>query len=278
MVEVNRHIPKAIKRTLIEEANGKCANPGCAGTRVQFHHIKHWAVCKAHNSEDMIAICPSCHDAAHNGLLRITDEMLYAWKSASRTEDFHHDQLFVEPSNCIKLLAGTIALATTNQSLIVFALSNHNTLAFGIEDDDIVLIRSRLKDLSGQQVLRVSDNRVKVQRDEDVSFTRRPGRVRIEVPSTNRYIYPEMLQQMRSVDPSFGANRIVALDLEVTAPGVVRVQGMWAAREGGVVITDQVMAFLTAGRPRPLCVAGEGEGSVLIFSGPITTAMFKVGF
>ncbi|MGX1166606.1 hypothetical protein AB7M16_002872 [Bradyrhizobium sp. USDA 372] len=275
MAGETRHIPRPIKRRLIDEAGGKCANPGCPNTKVQFHHIKHWAVYKAHNSEDMIAICPSCHDAAHHGKLKIPDETLFRWKGAFPLTGVVSDVLFVEPATEVGLLAGTIVLSTTNQSLIAFELSNLNTLAFRLEDGDIMLVRARLRDLTGQEVLRVSDNRVRVCRDKDVSFERRPGRVRIEMPSTDRYVYPLMIKQMRVVEPNYATDRITALDLEVWKPGLVKVRGVWAAAEGGVVITDQRFALMRPGFREPISLVGHGEGTILKFAGPVTMAMFK---
>lgn len=277
MAGETRHIPRPIKRRLIEEAGGKCANPGCSSTKVQFHHIKHWAVYKAHSADDMIAICPSCHDAAHHGKLKIPDETLFLWKGAFRSRDVVRDVLFVEPANEVGLLVGTIVLTTANQSLIAFQLSNLNTLAFRLEDSDIMLVRARLRDLAGQEVLRVSDNRVKVLRDQNVSFERRPGRVRIEVPSTDRYIHPLMVTQMRRVEPNYATDRMAALDLEVLKPGLVRVRGVWAAAEGGVVITDQRFAMMHAGLREPISLIGEGEKSILKFAGPVNVAMFNFG-
>ena len=51
-------IPKTQKKQLIEEAGGKCANPGCSHWRTHIHHIKHWQVYKAHDTNHMIAVCP----------------------------------------------------------------------------------------------------------------------------------------------------------------------------------------------------------------------------
>ena len=124
MAESQRKIKPALKRLLIERAGGKCANPGCSNWRVHIHHIKHWAVYKTHSATDMIAVCPSCHDAAHHGRLKISDELLYEWKAIVRagTPDTAH--LYVEPSAQLKILTGSIAIATANDQAVVFELSN----------------------------------------------------------------------------------------------------------------------------------------------------------
>ena len=56
MATSSRNAKKSIKNQLIEEAAGKCANPGCPNRLVQFHHIREWAVCRTHDAAHMIAI------------------------------------------------------------------------------------------------------------------------------------------------------------------------------------------------------------------------------
>lgn len=277
MAEEKRHIPRPIKRRLLEEAGGKCANPGCSNTKTEFHHIKHWAVYKAHRAEDMIAVCPSCHDAAHHGTLRITDELLYEWKQSKLETGRHHDVLFVEPAKELSLLAGSLRLTTRTEQLITFHLSNKNTLAFRVEGLEIMLLQSTLRDLAGIEVLEVRDNRVAVKRDDDVTFERRTGRVRITVPASDRYIYPEMISQMRAHDLSYAADgRIIAVDLQVVQPGVVRVLGAWPAPEGGVIITEKSLSCLLPGNLGPISFIGE-EGARLIFDGDINGKLFNFG-
>ena len=98
-----------LKRRLVQEAGGKCANPGCSHWRTHIHHIKHWHVYKAHNANHMIAVCPSCHDEIHHGG-GISDELLYEWKNIPR--DHHADiaaHLYVEPSTEIRVLPAACA-------------------------------------------------------------------------------------------------------------------------------------------------------------------------
>src|SRR5471032_2843818 len=98
MAKQQRKITPALKRQLIEQAGGKCANPGCSNWRVHIHHIKHWAVYKVHNAGDMIAVCPSCHDSIHYGRLAIPDEVLYHWKGIARPAVPESAHIYVEPA------------------------------------------------------------------------------------------------------------------------------------------------------------------------------------
>lgn len=74
MAKLRKAVPKNIKMDLIKKAGMKCANPGCSNYRVHIHHIKQWAIYQSNDEKDMIAICPVCHDVAHNGDLIIDDE------------------------------------------------------------------------------------------------------------------------------------------------------------------------------------------------------------
>ncbi len=96
------------KLAIVREAGNKCANPGCSNWRTHIHHIKHWAVYASNDQSILIAVCPSCHDAIHHGQLNISDETLYTWKGIERESVPKATHIYVEPSENIKLLTGTI--------------------------------------------------------------------------------------------------------------------------------------------------------------------------
>jgi len=275
MPTTQRKIKPALKRLLIDKAGGKCANPGCSNWRVHIHHIKHWAVYKAHDADDMIAICPSCHDAAHHGQLKITDEMLYQWKGVVRPKVPDSIHIYVEPASELKLLTGSISIATLNDRASVFELSNSNHLKFRILDKDLLQISVRLQDQWGKELLRVVENHVRVVRDKSITFDYRPGRARVTVPATDDFAPQWLIDQVRCQDPEFAVDgRLVALDIEVVKPGLVRVQGCWPDGDTGIVITDKALSFCSRGRREPQSIAGGGENSVIVWRGPITKSIF----
>jgi hypothetical protein len=106
---------------LIKEAGMKCANPGCSNYRVHIHHIKQWAIYQSNDEKDMIAICPVCHDTAHNGGLIIDEETLYRWKEIIR-KPVNLDQLFVEAGTSSKLILGSLAV-TGDDGVKIFEFS-----------------------------------------------------------------------------------------------------------------------------------------------------------
>lgn len=278
MATAQRKIKPSLKRLLVEKAGGKCANPGCSNWRVHIHHIKHWAVYKAHDVEDMIAICPSCHDAAHHGNLKISDDLLYQWKGVVRPTSPDSVHIYVEPARELKLLTGSICIATTNDQAAVFELSNSNHLKLRVLDGDLLQVNIRLNDASGKKILRVVENHVRVSRNNNAKFDYRAGRMRVTVPAIANFAPKWLIEQVRYQNPNFASNgQIIALDLEVIKPGLVRVQGCWPDGGVGVVITEQALSFCNRGLREPVSMVGEGEGSVLVYAGPITSALFGFG-
>lgn len=275
MTKQQRKIKPVQKKLLIDEAGGKCANPGCCNWRLHIHHIKHWAVYKTHDSAHMIAICPSCHDAVHHGTLPISDEILYQWKGIEKNQTPEVAHIYVEPAAELKLLTGTLYISTTNNQAAVFQLSNSNQLKIRVLDGDILQVSSRLQDQKGKEVLRVAENHVRVIRDKNIKFEFRAGRARVTVPATPNYAPAWLVQQMRVQEPEFAADgRIVALDIEVLKPGLLRVQGCWPDGDVGVVITNKSLSFCRNGNVQPLSMVGAGEDTILKYTGPITSALF----
>ena len=232
---------------------------------------------KVHSAGDMIAVCPSCHDSIHHDQLAIPDEVLYRWKGIARPAVPNSAHIYVEPApkQMLKLLTGTIALSTVSDRQIVFDLSNNNHLGLRVLDGDILQVSARIHNQSKKEVLRVVENHVKVKRDTDISFEAQAGHVRISVPATEKFIPAWVIERMRMQEPSYAQNgRIVALDLEVQSPGVIRVEGFWPADTSAIVITKERLAFCDALRQEPISFVGDGEQTVLMFTGPVTRALF----
>lgn len=266
-------VPKKTKLELIKEAGVKCANPGCASYRIHIHHIRQWAVYQTNDEKDMIAICPVCHDAAHNGELIIDDSTLYRWKEIVRGQTTR-DQLFVEPGLPSKLLLGSIAV-TGDNGLSVFELSPNNRLSFRLVDDDIFLANMCITDLKEKQILKIVENHVKYQIAKPLKYERRQGRLRITAPANSNYIPYWVISKMRIQEPEYAINgRFVMLDIEVLKPGLVRIQGAWINGSEVIVITEKLLSFITPNLQQPLSMCGEGENSVLFYKGSIKTNLF----
>jgi hypothetical protein len=55
-------IPIALERAVKIEAGHRCAIPTCKHPRVEIAHIVPWAEVQEHTFENLIALCPNCHD------------------------------------------------------------------------------------------------------------------------------------------------------------------------------------------------------------------------
>ncbi|MBX9728744.1 MAG: HNH endonuclease [Sphingopyxis sp.] len=60
-------IPAELARRIYVEAGHRCAIPTCRYITTEIHHIIPWATCKAHEYDNLIALCPNCHNRADRG-------------------------------------------------------------------------------------------------------------------------------------------------------------------------------------------------------------------
>ena len=275
MANKRKKIRPDVKRQIMGEAGNKCANPGCSNWRVHIHHIKHWAIYQSDDPSILIAVCPSCHDAIHHGSLEFTDEILYAWKGIERPAKPNATHVYIEPSDNIKLLAGSLALATKNDGAKIFELSANNKLSFRILDGDITLLNLNVSNLRGEEKLKVVDNHVRIHDVETLSFDQVPGHIRVISSEVSAFLPEAFVQKMRVQKPDFATNgEIVLLELQVIKPGLVKVCGCWADEEKAVVITDDSLSFVKPDLEQPLSLVGEGEHSVLMYAGSVDCTLF----
>lgn len=274
MASVSRHIPKATKAALLKESGGKCANPGCDTIRLEIHHIKEWAAYKTHDEKHMIAICPTCHDAVHNGTLEISDDTLYEWKKIDRDSETHHTHLYIEPGKTSAVFFGGIKFQQKKeQKTILMKFENDNKLEFSV-DDGWLEVSTTLKDRAGKIILQVTKNKLTINRDPDIKIDQRQGRFQITVPINKYYLPAAALYLMQKSYPEYGSNgTIIALDLEVVQPGHVRILGFWPDGNNAIVSTSGAINFCRPGMLQPQCIFA-GGGSFII-DGMIDQSVFN---
>jgi hypothetical protein len=275
MAKQRRKASPALKTKIRKEAGDKCANPGCTHWRTDIHHIKPWAVYQTHDAKHMIAICPTCHSEVHHGRLEISDEKVYQWKNIIRPSRPAAYQLFAEPAPNPKVLLGAFCVQSSRDGATVFDLSNNSALSFRVLDGDALQVSLRLKKLSGTEVLHVTDNFVRVPAADGVNFDGRDGKVLVTVPATEEFIPPWAITGMWNAEPKYAdSGRVVALDIEVLKPGLIKVQGFWATESETIVITQDHLCMCTRRGEYPLIMRGGGENTVFLHGGPVTKAMF----
>ncbi len=55
-------IPRQLERDVLVEAGHRCAIPTCKQTPVEIAHIIPWETVREHTFNNLIALCPNCHD------------------------------------------------------------------------------------------------------------------------------------------------------------------------------------------------------------------------
>ena len=70
-------IPAEIRRRVLVEAGHRCAIPTCRVIEVEVHHIVPWSEHKAHEYDNLIALCPTCHSRATKGEIDRKSMRLY---------------------------------------------------------------------------------------------------------------------------------------------------------------------------------------------------------
>ncbi len=55
-------IPRQLERDVLVEAGHRCAIPTCKQTPVEIAHINPWETVREHTFDNLIALCPNCHD------------------------------------------------------------------------------------------------------------------------------------------------------------------------------------------------------------------------
>lgn len=266
-------VSRQVKRALFREAGNKCANPGCANWRTHLHHIAEWVVYQTHDAAHMIAICPTCHDAVHNGPLIIDDETLYSWKRISRTGD-RRDHVYVEPGDRVLMMLGSLAV-TGDQGVTVFELGDNNRLGFRVVDGDVMLVNLQIADVGGHEVLRIVDGHLRMGPGAGFRYDRVPGRAAVFADDWRMACPNWVMDIMRVDEPEFARNVDDPIfEIEVVEPGLLRVRGLWVRGHTAVVVTRERLAVVSEGRARPLSLMGAGKDSVLKFTGPLTTALF----
>src|SRR5258708_15613587 len=87
LMDMRLSIPSEVRRRILVEAGHRCAIPTCRYIQVDVHHIIPWSKCKEHKYENLIALCPNCHQRADSGEIDRKSLRLY-----KRNLRFAHDK------------------------------------------------------------------------------------------------------------------------------------------------------------------------------------------
>lgn len=107
-----------LRRRVLVEAGHRCAIPTCRYIDVDVHHIVPWEICKKHEYENLIALCPNCHRRAHKAN-EIDRKSLYHYKANLRFTHDRFSQLEVDMLfECAKASGDQLMWAPFNKLLL----------------------------------------------------------------------------------------------------------------------------------------------------------------
>lgn len=78
-----RYIPMQIKRELEQKYHGHCGFPGCKKSFDVYHHVRRFALNKAHSLASIVPLCKEHHDVVHGGWVGNEQDSLvrpFDWK------------------------------------------------------------------------------------------------------------------------------------------------------------------------------------------------------
>ena len=236
------NVPAAMKKALVEEAGGKCANPGCPTFMTELHHIQEWHVYQTHDEAHMAAICPSCHEQVHRGDFRIEDAEVYAWKKIARPPKPAYAHLYVEPGGTPALLVGRVLMKSKTETGMSYFRASHGTkLGTRIIGPGILQVELALFDYRGSKLLEIgAGNVVQFHGHEDVEIRQRTGSCEVWTPFDERFVPDWMRVEIAKHDPALVVEgRVLLAGFTVVMPSVVKIRGIWPTTDwGGVVISD----------------------------------------
>jgi hypothetical protein len=266
-------VPAPIKRALVDECGGKCANPGCPVTILEFHHIKQWAVYQTHDEKIMIALCPTCHASVERGSLTIDDDDLYRWKGIKRSPSTYTGMLYVEPGPMPRVVLGDIQF-TGPQGAAILEFEN-TKLTLTVREQELVILDLEIIDSRGKPLVGVTNNYVR-QRKPLAIVTQRTGRFRVQAPNVTD-IFPGWAIECLSGVPHAGIDLagFPALDMHVLEPGAVRIKGVFLGNNGGIVIDDYRIWLLSRAKKIAIAMVVQGKGRATFHVlGPIDQSVF----
>jgi len=140
-------IPEPLRRKILVEAGHRCAIPTCRFPTVEIAHIIPYGQVKTHEYENLIALCPNCHDRADKGeidrkSLRIYKRILQ--RLTDRYERFELNVLNELISKRTVVMAGNMVLLIKNlldEGLV--SLTSGGVIAEGIPINVHVLLTDK---------------------------------------------------------------------------------------------------------------------------------------
>ncbi|MBN1224549.1 MAG: HNH endonuclease [Candidatus Aminicenantes bacterium] len=163
----SRDIPDGLRRRVRQECVFGCAHCGCP--IIEYHHIQPFSEVRSHDFDNLVALCPTCHQRADAGGQWGVD-LLREMKRHPHNQDTTRDRFLVSSADFIVHL-GWFEFRNCTQLL---ALRDKVVLSCNRSIDGIIMVSGLFHDSTGNLVATIVDNEwcVLAEKAWDVEFIR----------------------------------------------------------------------------------------------------------
>jgi len=144
--------PADVKRALRQEAGFGCCR--CGYPFYQYHHIVPWNQEEHYRPDDMMIICPNCHDEVTNG--RVSEQEHRRWKAdpVNIRDGYASGRLRIDQKELVVNLGGNRFVETP----VLLQLNDDDMIKMGHSEDGRLLVSMRSYDENDGLLFHVQDN------------------------------------------------------------------------------------------------------------------------
>lgn len=144
--------PLTVARELRRRAGFGCCR--CGLPVYQYHHIVPWHVEEHFRPDDMMILCPYCHDAATKGALSEREQRRLQHSPHNIARGYASGSLLVKDSYLAVAFGGTLLVGAGAQ----LAIDGFELFRLDADDDGCLLLSADLKDESGTSIALIERN------------------------------------------------------------------------------------------------------------------------
>lgn len=145
-------VPEGVKRRLRQEAGFGCCQ--CGHPFIQYHHIIPYSEEAHFRPEDMMVLCPNCHDLCGTGAITQAEQRRLKALPRNVVENTLLGKLYVTSRDLRVGLAGGVAINTP----ALVNIGGTEVLGARLSEDGRVLISSIIQDPNGGAVAQLINN------------------------------------------------------------------------------------------------------------------------
>ncbi len=161
----SRSIPGPLRREVRQASLFGCSSCGCP--IIEYHHIIPFAQVQEHRFENLVALCPTCHQRADEGG-QWSQELVHQVKANPYNSDATKDRFIVSADDFI-IQIGWIEFHITGR---LISIRDEPMLKCSRTDEGIVLVSGQFHNRDGQLLAIIQENEWQVLVDQawDIEF------------------------------------------------------------------------------------------------------------